>query len=105
MLSTVVSIISCLNGLFNLVMNLFGKKPAAPVAENTQAIEVSNKAGALSAGEARMTRAETDKEIAANAHQTDADLAAVRDAGSLRDGADAINRAIARTRSHPGADS
>lgn len=72
--------------------------------ENTQAVEVANKAGELSASEARDTRAQTEKELSANAAQTDADAAAVRDAGSLSDGADEINRAIARSRSHPGSD-
>lgn len=96
------TILSIINGLFTLFKNLFGS--GTPKTENTQAVEVANKAGALSSDEARATRAETDKEIAANAAQTDSDAAAVRDAGSLQDGSDDVNRAIARSRSHAGDD-
>ncbi|WP_321814568.1 MULTISPECIES: hypothetical protein [unclassified Paraburkholderia] len=78
----------------------FGDDAKAPD-ENTQAVEVANKAGALSASEARDTRAQTEKELSANAAQTDVDAAAVRDAGSLSDGSDEVNRAIARSRAHP----
>lgn len=102
-MSTIATIIAVLNGAWTLLGNLFGfgkKKPD----ENTQAVEVANKAGALSASEARDTRAETEKELSDNAAQTDSDAAAVRGADSLSDGADDINRAIARSRSHPGSD-
>jgi len=99
-MSAIATIISILNGAWTLFSNLFGfgKKPKD---ENTQAVEVANKAGALSATQARETRAQTDVEIQSNDAQTDADAAAVRDAGSLQDGADDVNRAIARSRAHP----
>jgi hypothetical protein len=100
MLSTISAIISIFNGAWTALKNLFGGKSDAQKTENTQAVEVANKAGSLSATEARDTRAQTEKEIAANAAQTDADVAAVRDAGSLQDGSDAINRAITRSRTH-----
>jgi hypothetical protein len=85
------------------IFSLFGKKAAS--SENTQAVEVANKAGALSADESRATRANTDKELAANDAQTDADLARVRSANSLPDGQAAVADAIARSRSHASADS
>lgn len=103
-MSAIATIVSILNGLWTLVGNLFGlnKKPAD---ENTQAVEVANKAGELSADQARATRAQTDQEVAANATQTETDIAAVHDAGSVRDGSNVVNQAIARSRAHPGADS
>ncbi len=102
-MSAIATIIAIINGAWTLISNLFGAKKA-PAAENTQAVEVANRAGALSADEARAARAAAEKELSANEAQTDADAAAVRDAGSLRDGADAVNRAIARADSHPGSD-
>lgn len=96
-MSIIATILSVLSGAFTLIRTLFGS--SAPKDENTQAVEVANKAGALSADQARQTRVQTEQEIAANDKQTDADAAAVRDAGSLQDGADDINCAIARTRS------
>ncbi|WP_148271005.1 hypothetical protein [Burkholderia glumae] len=101
-MSAIATLLSILNGAWALLSKLFGKKPAPD--ENTQAVEVANRAGALSADEARAARANTEQELAANEAQTDADVAAVRDAGGLQDGADAVNRAIARTRSYPGTD-
>ncbi|CAM2143868.1 conserved protein of unknown function [Pararobbsia alpina] len=102
-MGTLATIISVLNGAWTLLGNLFGfgKKPAD---ENTQAVEVANKAGALSADQARETRAQTEKELSANEAQTTADADAVRNAGSLRDGSDDINQAIARARSHADSD-
>lgn len=102
-MSAIATIISIINGAWTLLSNLFSAKKA-PATENTQAVEVANRAGALSADEARAARATVEKELAANEAQTDSDAAAVRDAGSLRDGADAVNRAIARADSHPGSD-
>lgn len=104
-MSVIAAIVSFINGLWTLARNLLGLGSGAPKDENTQAVEVANKAGALSADEARTTRAETEKEIASNAAQTDSDTAAVRDADSLQDGADVLNRAIARSRPHPDSDS
>ncbi|WP_321878493.1 hypothetical protein [Paraburkholderia bannensis] len=101
---SIAGIIAFINSIWTLGKNIFGIGAGAPKDENTQAVEVANKSGALSASEARETRAQTEKELSANAAQTDADAAAVRDAGSLSDGADEINRAIARYRSHDGDD-
>lgn len=103
-MTAIAAIVSFVNGLWTLARNLLGLGSSTPKDENTQAVEVANKAGALSATEARDTRAQTEKEIAANAAQTDSDAVAVRDADSLQDGADAVNRAIARTRAHPDSD-
>jgi hypothetical protein len=102
-MSIIAAVVSFINGLWTLARNLFGS--GTPKDENTQAVEVANKAGSLSATEARDSRAQTEKEIAANAAQTDADAGAVRDADSLQDGSDAVNRAIARTSPHPDSDS
>lgn len=102
-MSAIATIISICNGLWTLVGNLFGKKSAA-ASENTQAVEVANKAGALAAAQSRATRAQTETDLDANHAQTTADLAAVDHADSLHDGAAAINQDIARTRAHAGAD-
>lgn len=102
-MSTIQMILSILNGAWTLLSNLFGFGKKSQPDENTQAVEVANKSGELAADQARATRRETDKEISANDAQTDADVAAVRDAGSLRDGAAIVNQAISRASAHTGA--
>ena len=103
-MSAIATAISILNGLWTLVGNLFGKK-STPADENTQAVEVANKAGKLSADEARTTRAQTDKDLAANDAQTNSDVAAVRADNSLLDNQDTVDSAIARSRPHPSGNS
>jgi len=101
-MSAIATLISILNGAWTLISNIFGFGKKSD--ENTQAVEVANKAGKLAADQARETRQNTDKELAENDAQTDADVAAVRDAGSLRDGAGLVNQAISRAGAHPRAD-
>ncbi len=100
MLATIATVVSVINGIWTFCKNLFGGS-STPRDENTQAVEVANKAGKLSADQARETRVQTDKELSENASQTDADLSAVRNADSLSDGAADVNQAIARASSHP----
>lgn len=102
----IASIVSFANQCWTLFKNCFGGSTSAPAKdENTQAVEVANQAGKLSADEARTTRETTDKEIASNDAATTSDLAAVRSAGSLLDGQAAVDSAIARANSHLGANS
>ncbi|WP_347558594.1 hypothetical protein [Robbsia sp. KACC 23696] len=73
--------------------------------ENTQAVEVANKSGRLSADQARETRADTQKELSANDLQTDAGVARVRDAGSVSDENAAVRDELARARARAHDDS
>ena len=103
MFASIASLFAVLNSAYALLKNLFGAKPAPD--ENTQAVEVANKVGAITSTESRTAAAAIDQALTTNATTTSADVAATGDADSLSDGAASLDSAIARTDSHAGSDS
>lgn len=91
MLSIFATIVSILSGLVEICTKLFGKKSDAAA----QAVEVSNEVGHVSAQVSRDTADQLSKDVQNANSKTDAAVAAVRNAGSVRDQQSAVDAAIA----------
>jgi hypothetical protein len=103
MLSIVATVISILNGLFNLCKGLFGKS-SQPVDGTANAVATENKIGATAAQVSRDTAQQVNEDIQNATTDESAGAADVRDADSVRDQQSAINDAIDRANASAGPD-
>lgn len=103
MLSTISVLVSIANGLFTLLKSIFGIKSTSPDVV-TNAVEVSNKVGHVSAEVSRDTDVQLNKDLANATVQSDAAVDAVRSAGSVRAQQSAVDDAIARANAPAGSD-
>jgi DNA polymerase/3'-5' exonuclease PolX len=103
MLSTIGLIISVVNGAWTLVKNLFGMGSKGDNTEDaaTQAVKMTNESGKITDTATRQAATSTDKGLQDASNQTAASAAAVAAAGSLHDGSNAVNDAIAGANKDP----
>lgn len=96
MIAIIGTIISICNGALTLFKGLFGGKSSADTTEDaaTKAVAMSNEAGKLSAQVSRDTNAQLNKELQNAQTDENADVASVRNAGSVRAQQSAVDDAI-----------